>query len=309
MLVEIDKESYRKYFPVDPNPFISEEFIEINLRKTDRVVRIIDNGNEPVIGFVAGIKNKVLQSPFSAPFGGFHFRKENLYVNEIDRFLEFLKEYAIEKGIKRIEITLPPNIYHETFNAKTLNSLIRHNYQFGYPEITSWIELENFTGTYSQKNSREYFRQAQRNNLTFFIAENNLDQREIYEVICENRTKFSRPIYMTFEDIVSMTQVWPVDFFKVETPGKKIVASAIIYRNHPEICYAVFWGDNEEGRILRAMDFLLLNLFTYYKKAGFTYLDIGTSTENGIPNEGLLRFKESHEAVSSLKYKCILEIN
>ena len=129
----------------------------------------------------------------------------------------------------------------------------------------------------------------------------------IYDLICENRSKFGRPIYMTLDNILSTGEIWPVEFFKVES-GKNIVASAIFYRNHNEICYAVYWGDNDEGRPLRAMDFLLLNLFVYYKEAGFRYMDLGISTENGIPNEGLLRFKESHEAISSLRYRFILDI-
>jgi len=165
-----------------------------------------------------------------------------------------------------------------------------------------------FNGVFSQKNSREYYRQAQRNNLVFSMGHNERDKAGIYNLICENRSKFGRPVYMTLDNILSTGEIWPVEFFKVESE-KNIVASAIFYRNHNDICYAVYWGDNDEGRPLRAMDFLLLNLFTFYREAGFRYMDLGISTENGIPNEGLLRFKESHEALSSLRYRFIQEIN
>ena len=113
---------------------------------------------------------------------------------------------------------------------------------------------------------------------------------------------------MTFDDIIATGDLWPVDFFKVTTSSGTLVASAIFYRFDSGICYAVFWGDNEEGRHLRAMDLLAFNLWSYYKKLGFRYVDLGISTERGIPNEGLLRFKESHEATSSLRYKFILDI-
>jgi len=307
MLVESDIISYRQYFPVDPNPFISEKFIELNRYKVDRVVRLVDDSSQPVIGLVAGIKNGVLKSPFSAPFGGFHFRKENIYSSEIDRFLQLLSDYAESILLNRIEIITPPDIYHMTFNAKMVNSLVRQGYQPALPEITNWVDLTRFDGMFRQKNSREYYRQAQRNNLVFSVAQNEREKEIIYDLICENRTKFGRPIYMTLDNILSTGEIWPVEFFKVESENN-IVASAIFYRNHNEICYAVYWGDNDEGRPLRAMDFLLLNLFVYYKEAGFRYMDLGISTENGIPNEGLLRFKESHEAISSLRYRFTLEI-
>lgn len=307
MLIETDLSTYRKYYPVDPNPFLSEKFIELNREKADRVVRLIDESGDPLIGLVAGIKDGVLKSPFSAPFGGFHFRKENVYISEIDSFLQMLSDYAVSISLNRIEIITPPDIYHMTFNAKVINSLIRHGYKYNFPDITNWIDLEMFNGVFSQKNSREYFRQAQRNNLVFSMAHNERDKEKIYNLICENRAKFGRPVYMTLKNIYSTGEIWPVDFFKVES-AKNIVSSAIFYRNHNEICYAVFWGDNDDGRPLRAMDFLLLNLFTYYKEAGFRYMDLGISTENGIPNEGLLRFKESHEALSSIRYRFMLEI-
>ena len=76
-----------------------------------------------------------------------------------------------------------------------------------------------------------------------------------------------------------------------------------MYRCHPEIVYALFWGDNEAGRPLRAMDFQAMHLWMHYKKAGYRFLDLGISTESGIPNEGLLRFKESHNAETSIRYK------
>ena len=81
MLVEKDISTYRRYFPVDSNPFISERFIELNRDKVDRIIRLVDESGEPVIGLVAGIKDGILKSPFSAPFGGFHFRKDNIYIS------------------------------------------------------------------------------------------------------------------------------------------------------------------------------------------------------------------------------------
>jgi len=308
MLVETDISTYRRYFPVDSNPFISERFIELNRDKVDRIIRLVDESGEPVIGLVAGIKDGILKSPFSAPFGGFHFRKENIYISEIDSFIQMLSDYAASLSLNRIEIITPPDIYHMTFNAKVVNSLIRHGYKSNLPDITNWIDLELFNGVFSQKNSREYYRQAQRNNLVFSMGHNERDKAGIYNLICENRSKFGRPVYMTLDNILSTGEIWPVEFFKVESE-KNIVASAIFYRNHNDICYAVYWGDNDEGRPLRAMDFMLLNLFTFYREAGFRYMDLGISTENGIPNEGLLRFKESHEALSSLRYRFIQEIN
>jgi hypothetical protein len=302
MLIEVNSKIYNTYFPVNPHPFISEQFIELNSGKTERVVRLVEENDKAVVGLIAGIKNEVLYSPFSAPFGGFHFRNEAIYISEIDSFITSLQSYIISQGLKGIEITLPPDIYHSTFNAKTVNSLIRKGFHSQVPEITNWVNLQNFTGSFSRSNSREYYRQAVRNKLSFEQVYDEAEKEEGYDLICKNREKFGRPIYMTFNEIQKTGVLWPADFFKVITVDGKIVASAICYRSHPEICYAVFWGDNEAGRPLRAMDFISFNLWSHYKGQGFKYIDLGISTESGNPNEGLLRFKESHDCSSSLRF-------
>ena len=87
-----------------------------------------------------------------------------------------------------------------TFNAKLVNSLIRHGFNYVFPDITNWVDLTMFSGVFSQKNSREYFRQAQRNNLTFSMAKDERDKEGIYNLICENRAKFGRPVYMTLDE-------------------------------------------------------------------------------------------------------------
>jgi hypothetical protein len=305
MLIDVDSKSYCGYFPSNPHPFISEPFIDLNSGKVERVIRLVGDNQKPVIGFIAGIINEVLLSPFSAPFGGFHFKNEIIYISEIDSFISLLKDYIKSHGLNGIEITLPPDIYHPTFNAKTINSLIRSGFQTKVPEITNWINLQHFTGVFAQKNSREYYRQAVRNGLTFDLVSDAVEKMEIYNLICQNRARFHRPIFMTFKDIMDTGKLWPVDFFKVSKGDGTNLASAIFYRNHHEICYAVFWGDNEAGRPFRAMDFLAFCLWSFYKNLGFKYIDLGISTESGKPNEGLLRFKESHNSISSLRYKFI----
>ncbi|MBN2167159.1 MAG: hypothetical protein JW717_12840 [Marinilabiliaceae bacterium] len=302
MFIEVSEQAFLNFFQSDPTPFVSNSFLKINESKVDKIIRFVDDTEKPELGFVAGIRDHKLLSPYSAPFGGFHFKKQNIYSERIDIFIVSMKEFFYDNNFESLKIVLPPDLYHQTFNAKCINSLFRAGFKSAIPEVTSWIDLREFDGRYTQKNSREYYRQAERNKLVFSYTDNENDKVEIYELIKENRAKFGRPIYMTLNDIKLTGSIWPVDFFKVTTPENNIVSGGIFYRFHNEICFAVFWGDNEEGRSLRAMDYMLLNLWTYYKKFGFNFIDLGISTENSVPNTGLLRFKETHEAQSSLKY-------
>jgi len=301
MIVEVTKDIYRKYFKDNPHSFISERFIELNRNKVDGVLRLVSDKRMPVIGFIAGVKGTSIHSPFSAPFGGFHYQKENVYISEIEEYIRELKSYLIQNNYSEINLVLPPDIYQTNFNSKVANVLLREEFKITSPDITCWVDLEDFELGFKAKNVRKYLRQAIANGLSFSKVSDKEDCEAVYEIVKANRRRLERPIYMSFKDLLDIAELWPVDFFKVTSKDLKIVSSAIFYRNHPKICFGVFWGDTESGRLLRAMDFLAYNLWGYYKNEGYKYLDLGISTESGKPNEGLLRFKESHLAHSSLR--------
>jgi lysylphosphatidylglycerol synthetase-like protein (DUF2156 family) len=180
--------------------------------------------------------------------------------------------------------------------------MIRNGFTIQPPEITNWVDLKSFNNLYSLGVSRTYYNQAVKNNLSFQPVNLEAEMKFIYDLIVANRARMGRPIHMTFNDLQNTAKIFNTDYFKVINEAGEIVAGAVMYRAHPEITYAVFWGDDVTGRPVRAMDFLVLQLWSHYKALGFRYIDLGISTESGVPNEGLLRFKETHECVSSLRY-------
>ena len=86
MLIDISEKDYKNYFAQDPNPFVSEGFINLTKQKVDKVVRLVDSGKDVCIGLVAGLKGSTLLAPFSAPFGGFHYKYEAIFY-ECDEFI------------------------------------------------------------------------------------------------------------------------------------------------------------------------------------------------------------------------------
>jgi hypothetical protein len=301
-LIDIDAKEYQNYFPSDPNPFISEGFISLNANKVDRIVRLVQDADKVQLGLVAGIKGHVLLAPFSAPFGGFHHKGESIYTSVIESFVSDLQLFALHSGIKEIRITVPPDLYNNRINAKLTNVLMRKGFQTQIPDITNHIDLKRFKNVYTHNSSRTYYNQALKKGLVFAETKVESEKRAIYDLIVENRIRMGRPIHMTYADVVKTTALFPTDFFKISNVDQEIIAGAIMYRFHKEIVYALLWGDDLRGRSDRAMDFLIFNLWSHFKAIGFHYIDLGISTVEGIPNEGLLRFKETHECQSSLRF-------
>jgi hypothetical protein len=301
MLVEVNDKAYRQQFPNSPHPYISELFIEQVKSKADQVVRLMEGNEKVSMGLIAGIKDGVLLSPFSAPFGGFHFRHENVLTSEIDQFIMQLVEYASARTIKKIKLTLPPDIYHHSFNTKMTNALMRNGFSTEVPEITNWIDLKQFSGEFSCRNARQNYNVAVRCKLSFYFVQDTNEKEIAYQIVRANREKFGRPIYMTFNDLLRVNELWPVDFFQVKNANEEPVAAAVFYRGHEKIIQGIFWGDTDQGRCCRAMDFLASNLWNHYKGLDYSNIDLGTSSSGGMPNSGLIRFKEDHDCTSALR--------
>jgi len=196
MLTNISESEYYSKFPVDPHPFLSLEFLNLNRFKVDQIYRLVEDNSCPSIGLVVGVKDGFLLSPFSAPFGGFHFRHELIYVSVINEFLENLKCFIQNNGLKGIQITLPPNIYNQTINTKLINCIFYSGFQMKTLDITSWVNLELFDNRYKEKSSREHLKQAINNDLTFKLITQTEEKLEAYELIKTNRALKNGPIYM-----------------------------------------------------------------------------------------------------------------
>lgn len=307
MLIDISEKKYRNYFPKDPNPFISDGFINLTKHKVDKVVRLVDSGKDVCIGLIAGIKDNTLLAPFSAPFGGFHYKYEAIFYDRIYDFLSKLKEYISTENIEKIKITLSPNVYNPCINAKLVNAFIRLGYNIDTPDIVSCIDLRYFDGEWVKSEVRQNCNRAIRNGLSFAHVADEASIKEAYDIISANRSGQNRNIHMSLQELLEVNKVISVDFFLVKNMMQENIGSGVFYRGHEKIIQGIFVGDLLASRKLGTMDFLFLNVFNYYKGKGFDYIDLGKSSSDGEPNVGLIRFKEIHNCVSTLGYTFTLD--
>ena len=96
-LIEISPNEYQKHFIKDPHPFISIKYLKINSNKTDALICLVPSDNKYKIGLTLGINEKVLKSPFSAPFGGFHFNNHRIHYGYVNNFINALKKFIIKE--------------------------------------------------------------------------------------------------------------------------------------------------------------------------------------------------------------------
>ena len=301
-ITELSSEEYdRLYKP--QHVFNSVRFAELNREKADDIRYLSFDDTKHRFGMVLGRRGDRLLSPFSAPFGGFTTNGTQ-HLACMEEAVQLLIDYAKERGLK-LCITLQPLVYDETQLSKWVGVMARKmrvehvdlNY---HVDLTRIPRYEDFIDRSARKNLHHALKE------NFRLTKLNSGCREqvarAYDIIRRNREERGFPLRMTLEQVwQTVSNVVRADFFVLEHDGND-VAAAQVFHVAEGVAQVVYWGDIREFSALRPMNRLTYSLFLHYHDEGLHILDIGPSTENGIPNYGLCDFKENIGCSVTLKY-------
>lgn len=301
-ILKVEAEEYASLLHKNEHVFNSVPFTELNKDKCAALHHLVFWEKKARLGIISGERDGMLLSPFSAPFGGFD-------ANDMERIeyyesaASMLKAYAA--GLDRtMRIVLPPSIYG-SFVSKSFSALTRNGARIAYSDLNYAYELSRFDDyeEFLERSARKNFHQALQHDFHFEILDGSHpdDITRAYAVIRTNREAKGFPLRMSLDEVLRTAPVVKAEFF-VLTYGNEDVAAAMVYPVREGIAQVVYWGDNPSFSDLKVMNFFTFKVFAYYYSRDFKYLDIGPSTEDGIPNYGLCSFKENLGCTVSLKH-------
>jgi hypothetical protein len=300
---EISDKEYLALFNLDCHPYNSVQFNALYKYKCEKVIHLLFHENRTKLGLIAGIKEGLLSSPFSAPFGGFTVNRNSAKLKEFNEAVQLLEDYAKQNSVSKIKFILPPSIYNENIMSKTYYSLILN----GYTPITDinyhfcTADLIEYKEGRIEKKTRQNLNKAIEFGLSFNQVFSNSEKSVAYDIIKSNKDSNGRPTCLSFDDIIEVSNIIPIDFFLVFLNHQPI-ASAIVYRVSKNIVHVIYWGDLWESRLYRSMNFLSYKIFEFYSNQGIEIIDLATASLDGIPNFGLANFKENIGSIGTLKY-------
>ena len=301
---EVTPEVFDATFPNPNHIFNSGAFSKLNESRFDTVYYLIFKDSKTRLGIILGLKDQVLLSPFSATFGGFEFVSEDVKLYQIDAALQSLFDWASSKKYIGIKIIPPPFFYKEDFLAKVTNCIYRAGYETQNMELNYHFPTANLSDNYEQDiwyNAKKNLKKAN----SFGLVFEKLDASQgklAYDIIVQNRSERGFPLRLSWEQLVKTNEVIPMDFFLVKTT-EETVGSAIVYHMTPSIVRVIYWGDLPQFSEYKTMNFLSYQLFKHYKEQGVKMIDIGHSTVDSVPSNGLCEFKESIGCSISLLYE------
>ena len=303
---EVSAAEYSEATGVAGHVFNSVAFTELNRVKADDVHYLVFEDSKLRFGIILGEREDGFYSPFSAPFGGFTACGVQR-IRYMDEAVCLLRDYwrsGLMNTLKPVYITLPPLFYDCSQLSKWANTLMRNgrlqhidlNYHFDLSRMSGYKDL-------IERNARKNLQRTLYEDFVFLKLDStsSADIERAYSVIKANRNEHGYPLRMTLQAVKDTVEIIPADFFILSHSGRD-VAAAQVFHVSPGTAQVVYWGDLHAYSHLRTMNRLAYEMFTYYHGQGLRVLDIGPSTENGVPNHGLCEFKEGIGCAVSPKY-------
>ena len=305
-LHRVDAVVYEQLFPATSHIFNSVPFNQLNAYKADAIHFLVFSDSKTRLGIILGQKGDVLESPFSAPFGGFSYNSVQR-IETMEEATLLLHDYTQKLG-RHCRITLPPLFYDPSQLAKWVNVLSRVG-RLQHIDTNYHILLSQPAqyDTIIASTARNKLRQALKHPFKLLLLDTDIstDIERAYNVIAQNRAEHQYPLRMKLEDVIHTTKVLKADFFVLTLEGTD-VAAAQIFHVADHILQVIYWGDLKRYAHFRTMNALAFMLYQFYSRKGYHILDIGPACENGMPNYGLCSFKEDIGCQASLKCTFLL---
>ncbi|MDJ0036565.1 GNAT family N-acetyltransferase [Pantoea allii] len=235
-------------------------------------------------------------APITGAFGAME-ASEYVTLDEIEFFVSSLTTYLCNsEGAESIQWRLPPLYYKNKVHTKLQNVLYRFGWKIKEFDLNFHLPVTNyelFRSNLSSSKRRELNR-ITKTNTEFGEAVTDEQRREVYDIIKLNRESQGYPMTMPWEAIAKLATAigQKIRFYSLKRE-QDLLAGAICLVLDSDNLYVFYWGENPEFRKDSTIVKLAEGIYLNALEAGFSTLDIGTSTNHSEPNQGLINFKEN----------------
>ncbi len=244
----------------------------------------------------------VYRSPHRGTYGGFNFIKD-IDLSSIYESVKLLIDYFKEKNIKELIFVQSPFSHNIELCTSVFNALLTNKFYISNQEFNQSLVVDNTPMIDKMmRNNKKRFKKCEREDFKFTQVFTETEFEAVHKMNEASRKRKGIKISMTFEQIMTMYRLFPNDmyFFNVTQNGVA-AASSICIRINSNVLHIFYWGDADGFESYSPIAFLANGIYEFAAKNNFKMMDAGISTFEGIPNFGLITFKENLGFTSSLK--------
>jgi hypothetical protein len=287
--------------------FNDPTFLELHAPSAESIVvfELEESASEKIIARCHfSMTPEGFRSPIKGTYGGYEFL-ETLPGSLAEVFI--LKTLAVLEGhrLSPIEIVTAPFCYGYPEASAVHNILVRAGFTDQVPEMNFHREVrldEKFSDRVNRGNVKR-LRKAVERKLSFSLLERS-QHEEAYRLIADNRQRRGFPMTMSWAQLRDMEHAFPQRVhFMAALDGERMVASSVCIDVRADILYVFYWADAEDQQQLSPVTFLAQEIYGYCQQRGYRLMDLGISTDEGLPNWGLVGYKENLGFSASLKVR------
>ena len=277
--------------------FNHPHYHQFNLRPGQALFRYDHVADGKLVGTFTGVVDgDQLECGFSAPFGGPDLVRSDENAGRVRSFVMGVLSTAAAQGIRRVRIRTRPD-YFSSNESIIVFSLLnlgftpeRCELSLGLTVPPSFSLEQYLTGLKSSQ--RRELRHGLAANLSFIALAGEADWEAAYRVIEKNRARRNVTLKLSLTFILDLRRLFPD---RIRLYGLRldqvIVAAALVYRVLPDVDYVVAWGDDHDHRHLAPVNVMAYHLIDEAIRSGVRLVDLGISSVDGIPDDGLIDFK------------------
>jgi hypothetical protein len=293
--------------------FNRDDFHVLNLRPGQRAVRIDHHDEGRLVGSLVGVRDgDVVTCGHSAPFGGPDLVRDAETASNVVALLGRAVEELDADGVRTIRVRCRPAFLSGSETTVQF-ALLNLGFRVEACELGFHIDLEPLDGIDAYvAGLRSPARRALRHGLAEPFALREAEDGDLwdagYALLAVNRAAKGRRLALDAGYVRAARDAFPgkVRMAVLEHAGRPC-AAALTYRVLPGRELVVYWGDADHALPRSPMNVLAHALVERALGEGVRSLDIGPSSIDGVPDQGLIQFKRSIGAREDLRLHLVRE--
>jgi hypothetical protein len=279
--------------------FNSTAFNGLNTWQPREYVRIDHHDGDRLVGSFVGMRlGNEVGCGWSAPFGGPDFARPAETITNIAATIDRALDELTADGVDCIRVKAKPPFY--SGNEEMVKHVL-HNRGFRIDacDLSYHIDIEPFSTPEDyiaglKSPARRALKHAFAEPYEFRELETIDEWRLAHDIILHNRAAKGRSVNLTLDYIWDLRQACgdKIRYFGLTHNGR-MVGSALLYRMNHDIELVEYWGDAFHDFERSPMNVLAYHVIAWSIQQGRRIVDLGLSSVNGEPNQGLIQFKQS----------------
>lgn len=293
--------------------FNDDAYHRLHLLPDEEVVRIDGHGaGDRLVGSAVGVlRDGTWTSGHRAPFGGFDLARAWETPEDVGALVDVAVATLDGRGVRCARIRTKP-ISWSPAEAVLQQALLQRGFVVERAELSFRIDLRVASAfgyaASLKKEARKALERAQGLGLDFAVIAEPDEWAEPFELLRANRAAKGRPMNLTLEYLLRAREAFGDRIRMVGLrDGAQLVAAGLLYRVGDEREVVVRWGDHGHALPHSPMYLLAERIVDLVVDEGASSLDLGISSEDGVPNPGLVQFKRAIGAEAELRLDLVRE--